>query len=185
LAKYLTSKEKIRIRERHIREDDLDCCHCKVRVDPTNFVIAHLDGNDKNNAEWNHHPSHQSCNIAVINEKNYDYKLNAQEIIKRNHAKIYAPRIEIKNEHVSTEIGISVANREIAYQYLTERTLDDKSVDYKDSINSVTYLCQKMTGHGSQQCTREYFDSLCSSVAPFMIIKDENKNKVIQTRTGN
>ena len=185
MAIYLTPKEKIRIKERHIEEDDLDCVYCEQRVDPETCVIAHLDDNPKNNVEWNHHVAHQKCNIEAIKEKNYDYKLNAQAMIRRNHAKIYAPRIEIKNENVSTEVAISVSNREIAKQYLTERTLDGKSVDYKDTLDSITYLCQKMTGHGSQKCTRDYIDAFCSSAGPFMIVKDENKNKVIQTRTGN
>jgi len=184
LAKYLTSKEKIRIRERHIREDDLDCCHCKVRVDPTNFVIAHLDGEDKNNAEWNHHPSHQSCNIAVINEKNYDYKLNAQEIIKRNRAKVYAPRIEIKNENVSTEVDINVTNRQLTKQKLTEWTIDGQKVELNEALNSITYLCTELTGHGSQKCVREYINMFCSSAGPFMIVKEDGK-KMIQRRAGN
>ena len=185
MAKLLTTKQKIRIKERHIKEDDLDCVFCEKRVDPETCVIAHLDDNPKNNAEWNHHVAHQKCNIDAINEKNYDYKLNAQAMIRRNQSKIYAPRIEIKNENVSTEVEINKSNREIALQYLSERTIDGKTIDYKDTLDSITYLCQKLTGHGSQKCVRDYLSSFCSSIAPFMIVKDENKNKVIQQRTGN
>ena len=183
MAKYLTPKEKIRIKEDHIKEDGTTCVHCEKELDLDICVIAHLDNNPKNNADWNHALSHQQCNIDVIN--NFDYKFRAQARIRQNHSKIYAPRIEIKNENVSTEVEISVSNREIAKQYLTERTIDGKRVDYKDALDSVTYLCQKMTNHGSQKCVRDYFSSLCSSVAPFMIVKDENKQKAIQRRMGN
>ncbi len=183
MAKYLTPKEKVRIKEFHIKEDGTDCVHCEKELDLDNCVIAHLDDNPKNNNDWNHGLSHQQCNIDVIN--NFDYKLRAQERIKLNHSKIYAPRIEIKNENVSTEVEINKSNREITQQFLTERTIDSKTIEYKDALDSITYLCQKMTGHGSQKCVRDYISSFCSSIAPFMIVKDENKNKVIQTRAGN
>jgi len=111
--------------------------------------------------------------------------LKAKERIRLNHSKIYAPRIEEKNENVSTEVEINKSNRAIVEQYITERTIDGKRIDYKDTLDSVTYLCQKMTGHGSQKCIRDYLSSFCSSIAPFMIVKDENKNKVIQRRAGN
>ncbi len=183
MAKLLTPKEKIGIKEYRIKVDGTDCVYCDKELDLNTCVIAHLDNNPKNNADWNHGLAHQQCNIDAI--ENIDYHLKAQERIRLNHSKIYAPRIEIKNEDLSTEVEINVSNREIVKQYLTERTIDNKTIDYKDALDSVTYLCQKMTGHGSQKCVRDYLSSFCSSVAPFMIVKDENKNKVIQRRTGN
>ena len=179
----LTPKQKIGIKEFHIKEDGTDCVYCDKELDLNTCVIAHLDNNPKHNDDWNHALAHQQCNIDAI--ENIDYHLKAQERIRLNHSKIYAPRIEIKNENVSTEVDINVSNREIVKQYLTERTIDNKTIEYKDALDSVTYLCQKMTGHGSQKCIRDYLSSFCSSVAPFMIVKDENKNKVIQRRTGN
>lgn len=176
-------KDKLRIKELHIKEDGTDCVYCDKELDLDNCVIAHLDNNPKNNNDWNHGLAHQQCNIDAI--ENIDYHLIAQEKIRLNHSKIYSPRIEIKNENVSTEVDINVSNREIAKQYLTERTIDNKTIDYKDTLDSITYLCQKMTGHGSQKCVRDYLSSFCSSIAPFMIVKDENKNKVIQRRSGN
>lgn len=183
MAKLLTIKEKIGIKEFHIKEDGTKCVYCTEELDLDNCVIAHLDNNPKNNNDWNHALSHSKCNIDAI--ENIDYHLKAQERIKLNHSKIYAPRVEEKNEHVSTEVDINVSNREITKQFITERTIDGKTLDYKDALDSITYLCQKMTGHGSQKCVRDYLSSFCSSVAPFMIVKDENKQKVIQRRAGN
>jgi len=183
LAKLLTPKDKLRIKEYRIKVDGTDCVYCDKELDLNTCVIAHMDNNPKNNADWNHALAHQQCNIDAI--ENIDYHLKAQERIRLNHSKIYAPRIEIKNEDLSTEVEINVSNREIVKQYLTERTIDNKTIDYKDALDSITYLCQKMTGHGSQKCVRDYLSSFCSSVAPFMIVKDENKNKVIQRRIGN
>jgi len=183
MAKLLTMKDKIGIKEYLIKVDGTKCVYCEEELDLDTCVIAHLDNNPKNNADWNHALAHQQCNIDAID--NIDYHFKAQERIRLNHSKIYAPRIEIKNENVSTEVEISVSNREIAKQYLTERTIDGKTIDYKDALDSITYLCQKITGHGSQKCVRDYIMALCSSLAPFMIVKDENKNKVIQRRSGN
>ena len=38
--------------------------------------------------------------------------------------------------------------------------------------------------HGSQKCIREYINMFCSSVGPFMIVKEDGK-KMIQRRAGN
>jgi len=176
-------REKIRIKDLHIKEDGTKCVYCDNELDLDNCVIAHLDDNPKNNSDWNHALAHQKCNIDAI--ENIDYRLKAQEKIRLNHSRIYAPRIEIKNENVSTEVEINKSNREITEQFITERTIDGKTIDYKDALDSITYLCQKMTDHGSQKCVRDYLSSICSPVAPFMIVKNENKQKVIQRRIGN
>ena len=183
MAKYLTPKEKIRIKEFHIKEDGTDCVHCEKELDLDTCVIAHLDNNPKNNPDWNHALSHQQCNIDVIN--NFDYKLRAQERIKQNHSKIYAPRIEIKNENVSTEVNINVTNRQLTKQKLFEWTINGQRPEHNETMNSITYLCTELTGHGSQKCVREYIAALCSPVGPFMIVKDENGKKMIQRRVGN
>jgi len=183
LAKLLTTKEKIRKKEFLIKEDGTDCVHCEEKLDLDKCVIAHLDGNPKNNNDWNHALSHQKCNIDVI--ENFDYQLRAKERIKQNHSKIYAPRVEDRNEHVSTEVDINVSNREIAKQKLFEWTVDGQKTEHQEALNSITYLCQELTGHGSQKCVRDYINALCSSLGPFMIVKDENKQKVIQRRVGN
>jgi len=181
LSKYLTPKQKVGIKEYLVKEDGTDCVHCEKVLDLDTCVISHLDNNPKHNDPWNHALSHQQCNIDVI--KNFDYQLKAQERIRQNHSKIYAPRIEIKNENVSTEVDINVTNRQLTKQKLTEWTIDKQTIEHNEAMNSITYLCTELTGHGSQKCVREYINMLCSSVGPFMIVKDENKNKVIQRRT--
>jgi len=114
-------KQKVRVKELHIQEDGTTCVYCDNELDLDNCAIAHLDDNPKNNNDWNHALAHQECNIQAID--NFDYKIKAQERIRLNHSKIYSPRIEIKNENVSTEVEINKSNREIALQYLSERTI--------------------------------------------------------------
>ena len=179
----LTPKQKIGIKEFHIKEDGTLCVYCEKELDLDTCVIAHLDNNVKNNNDWNHALSHRSCNIDVI--ENFDYKLKAQARIKLNHSKIYAPRIEEKNEHVSTEVDINVTNRQLTKQKLFEWTIDGQKIEKNEAMNSITYLCTELTDHGSQKCVRDYISAFCSSVGPFMIVKDENGKKMIQRRTGN
>ena len=105
MAKLLTIKEKIGIKEFHIKEDGTKCVYCENELDLETCVIAHLDNNTKNNNDWNHALAHQKCNIDAI--ENTDYRIKAQETIKLNHSKIYAPRVEDRNEHVSTEVEIN------------------------------------------------------------------------------
>jgi len=183
LAKLLTMKDKLRVKDLHIKEDGTKCVYCENELDLDDCVIAHLDDNPKNNNDWNHALAHQGCNINAI--ENIDYHLKAQERIRLNHSKIYAPRIEIKNENVSTEVDISVSNREITKQKLLEWTIDGQTIEYKKALDAITYLCQELTKHGSQKCVRDYISAQCSFAGPFMIVKDENKTKVIQRRIGN
>jgi len=183
LAKLLTPKEKIGIKEYHIKVDGTDCVYCEKELDLDTCVIAHLNNNPKNNADWNHALAHQECNIDAID--NIDYHFQAQERIRLNHSKIYAPRIEIKNENVSTEVDINVTNRQLTKQKLFEWTINEQKIEHSEAMNSVTYLCIELTGHGSQKCVRDYIAALCSPVAPFMITKDENGKKMIERRTGN
>jgi len=96
-------KDKLRIKDLHIKEDGTKCVYCDSELDLENCVIAHMDNNPKNNADWNHALAHQQCNIDAID--NFDYHLKAQERIKLNHSKIYSPRIEIKNSEYGTLIA--------------------------------------------------------------------------------
>ena len=183
MAKLLTQKEKVKVKALHIKEDGTLCIYCDKELDLDACVIAHLDDNTKNNNDWNHALSHQTCNIDAI--ENMDYHLKAQDRIRLNHSKIYAPRIEEKDEHVSTEVDINVTNRQLTKQKLFEWTVDGQKIEKGEAMNSVTYLCTELTGHGSQKCIRDYISALCSSVGPFMIVKDENGKKMIQRRVGN
>ncbi len=183
MGKLLSTKEKVRVKALHIKEDGTLCVFCEKEFDVDNCVIAHLDDNTKHNEDWNHALAHQQCNIDAI--ENIDYQLKAQARIKLNHSKIYAPRIEEKNEHVSTEVDINVTNRQLTKQKLMEWTVDGQKIEHSEAMNSITYLCTELTGHGSQKCVRDYISALCSSVGPFMIVKDENGKKMIQRRTGN
>ena len=183
MAKLLTQKDKLKVKELHIKEDGTTCVYCEKELDLDTCVIAHLDDNPKHNNDWNHALAHQQCNIDAI--ENIDYHLKAQERIRLNHSKIYAPRIEDKNENVSTEVDINVTNRGLSKQKLYEWTVDGQQIEHNESMNSITYLCTELTSHGSQKCVREYIAALCSSAGPFMIVKDENGKKMIQRRVGN
>ena len=183
MAKLLSTKKKIQKRDYLTGRDGTNCLYGEEKLDLENCVIEHLDGNTNNNEDWNLALSCQKHNIEKI--ENYDYQIIAKEKIKQNQSMVYAPRIEDKNENVSTEVDINVSNREITKQNLLEWTIDGQTIEFKKALDAITYLCQELTKHGSQKCVRDYISALCSFTGPFMIVKDENKQKVIQRRVGN
>ena len=84
----------------------------------------------------------------------------------------------------SNEIEINKQNFEITQQYLTEVIETDDSIEYKDAVNSVAMLCKKKTGHGSTQSVREYLNMLTSREGPFVIVKNDEKKRIIVKRIG-
>ena len=166
-----------------VGRDGTNCLYDNLPLDLEHCVIDHLDNNPENNNDWNLALVHQKCNIDKI--ENYDYQFIAKEKIKQNQLLVYAPRLEDKNETVSTEVSINVNNRQLTKQKLMEWTIDGQKIEHSETMNSVTYLCIELTGHGSQKCVRDYIAALCSSAGPFMIVKDEDGKKMIQRRTGN
>jgi len=181
--KLLSTKRKIKKRDYLTGRDGTNCLYGEEELDLEHCIIEHLNGDPTCNEDWNLALSCQKHNIEKI--ENYDYQIISKEKIKQNQSMVYAPRIEDKNENVSTEVDINVTNRQLTKQKLFEWTVDGQRIELSEAMNSITYLCTELTGHGSQKCVREYIAALCSQAGPFMIVKDENGKKMIQRRVGN
>jgi len=80
LANLLTQKEKIRVKDLHIKEDGTKCVYCTEELDLETCVIAHLDNNPKNNNDWNHGLAHQKCNIDAIENNGFDLAKRSVEL---------------------------------------------------------------------------------------------------------
>jgi len=74
---------------------------------------------------------------------------------------------------------INTTNFEITEQYITEVANTDRFILYSDALNSCTFLCKKKTGYSSQQSMRNYIATLISEVAPFTIVRNDEKRKLI------
>ncbi len=183
MQKLLTEFQKIAIRDFSIQRDSLNCIYCPNKIDPNDCDIDHLDNNPKNNEKWNLVLCHHKCNCEKRN--NTDFDLIAQEKIKLNQSQIFIPKLEDNSPiEASTEIQININSRLIAERYITEQIQIQSSLLYQDVLNSITFLCNKKTGHGSQQSTRNYIDSLTCSISPFMIIKNDEGKKIIVRRNN-
>jgi hypothetical protein len=188
MVKHLTEKMKMEYLPLLIKRDEgFLCFYCKQKLDHHTFVYDHLNNNREDNRIENIVTACQSCN----NKKphNYDHQIMASEKLEQNLKSNFMRAREFETEtftkEVSTEIDINTSNFEITEKFITERVATDGSVPFSDALHSCTYLCKSQTGHGSQQSLRYYISALTSSMGPFMIIKDERKQKIIVKRTDN
>jgi len=180
----LTDKQKIETSNYLIRRDGSKCVFSNHELDPKDCDIEHLDNNPNNNKMWNLALSCHKHNCEKKN--NTDFQIMAKEKIEQNKSQIFIPQIEDKTPNeASTEIQININSRQIAERFLTERIITDGSIEYQEALNCITFKCNKDTGHGSQQSTRNYIDSLTCSISSFMISKNGHGKKIIVTRSGN
>ena len=169
------------------RDNGLCCWYCKKKFSIHTYIFEHLNDNREDNRLENLVLACSSCNNKKPHD--FDMQFRAKEKLRQNEDGNFVR--ERKNENKmdvgspSTEISINQANYEIAEQYLNEVITADGFVLFSEVLDSIVYLCVKKTGHGSHQSVRNYLATLTSNVAPFKIIKDENKKKRIVKRTEN
>lgn len=180
--KLLTANQKLRIRDILIKRDGTVCIYCKQEIDPNNCEIDHLNDNPHDNQIYNLILCHSECNKEKRN--NFDYKIIANEKLEKNKMIITVSSDIIESEN-SPEIEHNINVFKFVEQILSERINTDGEIWYADALNGLTYLATKKFGHCSQTTMRRHLDALTSSVAPFMIIKNDKGKKVIVKRTGN
>lgn len=178
----LTDKQKNEISNFLVLRDGSRCLFVDHELDPNNCDIEHLDNNPANNKRWNLALSCHKHNCEKKN--NTDFQIIAKEKIDKNKSQIFIIEDKTPNE-ASTEIQININSRQIAEQFITERITIDGAIEYQEALNCITFKCNKNTGHGSQQSTRNYIDSLTCSISSFMISKNDQGKKIILARSGN
>jgi len=112
MNQLLTQKQKIKKLDYSIQRDGFSCLYCKEDVDPNNCVIDHLNDDPHCNEEWNLIATHEKCNLDK--RFSYDYKILAAEKAEENKNRVFKPQLEDDSLEASTEIQISVNNRQIA-----------------------------------------------------------------------
>lgn len=126
----------------------------------------------------------QSCNVKKTND--CDMLLIAEDKLEKNEKMNFVREKKTEESQAkTTEIDINQTNYAITRKYLEETIATDGYVLFSNALNSCTYLCKDKTGHGSQQTIRNYIAVLTSDVAPFMIIKNDEKKKIIVKRDKN
>jgi len=182
--KLLTETQKIQTSQNLLLRDGNRCIFVNHELDPRDSEIEHLDNNPNNNKFSN---LALSCHLHNCEKRNSaDFQIIAREKTKQNESLTLINKTEDKTPvEASTEIQININSRNIAKQFLTERIITDKSIEYLEALNCITFKCNEITGHGSQQSTRNYLDTLTCALSSFMIIKNEKGKRLIVERKEN
>ena len=187
MARKLTAAQKRQLLTYLVERDGYHCFYCKkgfksVR-DP---IIEHLNDDETDNREDNLVLAHQSCNILKYTQKDKKYFNMAELKLEDNEKHLYVRESFLKKnskDEASTEITISKKCFDITEKYVTDNVLANGWVVYKETMDSIVYLCRKKIGYGSEQQIRSHIQALTSHVAPFEITKDpKTKKKIIKKR---
>jgi len=187
MARKLTATQKRQLLTYLVERDGYHCFYCKkgfksVR-DP---IIEHLNDDETDDREDNLVLAHQSCNTLKYTQKDKKYFNMAELKLEDNEKHLYVRESFLKKnskDEASTEITISKKCFDITEKYVTDNVLANGWVVYKETMDSIVYLCRKKIGYGSEQQIRSHIQALTSHVAPFEITKDpKTKKKIIKKR---
>ena len=164
------------------RDDGFKCFYCNCELELNHFVFDHLNCSRKDNRIDNLVLACQSCNIKRVTDGNlYEQGLAKLE---HNETRLFVGENFLDNPEqiISKEIDINTKNTEITEQYISNLIIDQESALFSEALDACVYICQKQTGHGSNQSVRNYIAALTSVVGPFEIIRNEKNKKLIVKR---
>ena len=176
----LTHSLKMKFLPQLIQRDSFKCFYCK-QIMGKKYYFDHLDNNPDHSVVENIVLCHQNCNVKKVTY--IDYQIMAKDKLKQNEEELF---VREKNTHFdyTSEIGINVKTYEMTESFLNNE-IDTKGYAlFKDTLNSIVFLCKKKFGHGSVQSVRNHLDVLTTSVAPYEITKNDANQKII-TRKEN
>ena len=184
--KHLTKNMKIKLLSFVPRRDkSFSCLFCESPLKLKRYINEHLNSDRRNNRPENIAFSCQSCNIKKINSQEMQKKALDKLEENKKFEKVMSDK-KINNENLaeltSTEIEINESNTDITERYFAEQIKKHGFIPFKDTLNSLTYICKKRTNHGSQPAIRNYIAYLTSPEAPYKIVRDENNRKIIVRR---
>ena len=187
MARKLTATQKRQLLTYLVERDGYHCFYCKKGFKSVRDPIReHLNDDETDDREDNLVLAHQSCNILKYTQKDKKYFNMAELKLEDNEKHLYVRESFLKKnskDEASTEITISKKCFDITEKYVTDNVLANGWVVYKETMDSIVYLCRKKIGYGSEQQIRSHILTLTSPVAPFEIIKDpKTKKKIIKKR---
>ena len=187
MARKLTATQKRQLLTYLVERDGYHCFYCKKGFKSVRDPIReHLNDDETDDREDNLVLAHQSCNILKYTQKDKKYFNMAELKLEDNEKHLYVRESFLKKnskDEASTEITISKKCFDITEKYVTDNVLANGWVVYKETMDSIVYLCRKKIGYGSEQQIRSHIQALTSHVAPFEITKDpKTKKKIIKKR---
>lgn len=163
------------------RDGGFNCFYCDTILDYNSFIYDHLNNDRRDNRIENIVLACQSCNNKKPSDKTMQDRA-IQKLQQNGESNFMREKMCENLGETSAEIEINTKNFDIVEEYLISEVNLRGTIDYSSALNSCVYICRQKTGHGSQQSVRNYISSLTSEVAPFVVVRDENKKKVIVSR---
>jgi len=166
------------------RDEGFTCWYCRVPLFLFKYIFEHLNDTRQDNRIENLVLACDTCN----NKKPHDEKMKQkamQKLVENEECNFLRERkflIDELTKEASAEIEINVSNAEITREYISERIDSEGYIPFTKALNCSVYLCKEKTGHGSQQSVRNYIKTLTCEIAPFMIVTNANKRKIIVRR---
>ena len=196
-TKQLTANQKAKWFPLKIEQDGNVCWYCKMEFVEQVFKWRrewdHLNNHENDNRFENFVLAHQECH----QKKKFDFDMQflAREKLKENESSgSLGEREGEKNADIQTETNMEIDSNiefaRITEEFLTERLKSrngkqpvETELDSKITMDTITYLCRKETGHGSQNTIRRIIDEFCCPFADFEKVKKKGRF-VIQLRNG-
>lgn len=183
---YLTQRKKNGYLPQLIEmQDGFNCYLCKEPLHGNDWIYEHLDNDKQHNDIGNIRLAHQSCNIAKIN--NSDYQIIARNELEKESEKCLRGREKEDNEGLerySSEIAINIQCRNYTKKFVTEHVLTDGRILFNDALWGIVNDLNEKYNHGSEQAVRRYLNALCSITGKFMIVKNDHGKKEIVRRNN-
>ena len=186
LSKHLTDRQKAEWLDYVIERDGgFKCFYCDKSFSlsqrsNSEHLYDHLNNDRSDNRIDNVVLCCRSCN----NKKPHDFDMQiiATEKLKDNGKRNYMrDKFIKKTQHQQdSEVQISKENYQICYRYVVKNVDAFGEIDFKETVNSVVYLCRQNNNTGSPQSVYNYLRVICSKESPYEIVKD--KVKVIRRK---
>lgn len=158
-----------------IKQTGTKCLFCKCpNTTETPLEYGHLNGNDDDSRPENLAFICKTCNNKM--KFNYDMQFQANDQLIENEKAVYAcERTDATEE--SSQQETSRINKQLAYTFLLEHTMNNDDILLSDTVNAVTNLCYDNNKTGSQAAVRRYIDQFSNPYNGMFVIFTDHEGK--------
>jgi len=158
-----------------VRQTGYYCFFCKCPNTPENpLEYGHLNGNEDDSR-----PENLAYMCKVCNNKmkfDYDMKFHANDQLIKNEKAVYACESIDATEDTSQQETARI-NKQLAYTFLLEHTMNGDDILLSDTTNAITNLCYDNNKTGSQAATRRYIDQFSNPINGIFVIFIDHEGK--------
>jgi hypothetical protein len=150
--------------------------------------LHHIDGNIKNNVQWNLAYAHKVCHSSLT-------RLNGQYVQgngSRGRSEMNVRERESVDSHAclsagevsseSEEVRLNKKMRPLWYAWLYEKVEREIAVTTKSAVFDGAKYLREMTGHGSAVTTRRYLGEETNELGAFYLDMAEDGSQIVKLR---